>query len=456
MGSVLRVVSLLWTLVPLGAMLAAVFLLLSSRFATDLRQSFRGKGGAGVGWTLLVVVVLGHVGSGALERRDTGASPFTAIPWIGGLISRMGTNGHVDQAMIAVALVAIARAFVDRSQGRGNPLGRATGLLVVWVLLIAGVTALHLDGSPSGALTPLIAVLLSAVAVLLLANELPPALLDRAMLAITASVLLVNVWGLIAGTGWSYTTDWPGGFVSGARFQGSFPQPNVSGMTFACFAVYAACARTWSWPTRIVIGSVGFYLVILTGSRGALGILLAGAIYAIWLKRREVLAVPAVLLLLAIAVVLPSTSAPGSAVINGREVTWAIAERVISLNPLFGQGVFALTTASGDRSATYAHNQFLQTMLETGLIGALLMFVIILRLVRRLAHPGAVLPFGAILVGQVSTFSFENPLRTYELPFAFLLSLFLMSVSALERRDLVDPSVDATSSEFVDVRGGAR
>ena len=437
-----RLVDLFWTLTPLLVLGALSILLLSSAFSSQIRGALRRQqSSTSLTWCLLMALLLGQVLAAAVERRETGASPLLEVSFVGPLLGKVAGNQRLDLMLLMMSVVVITRAAVVRSLRERGHSGPAASLLLGFVVLTTLVTAFNAEGLAAQDWVPFLAVATSGVAILLSAGSLTTWLLDRALVIVAVVILVLSYWVLAVGQAWATTSVWTGGFIEGPRYQGIFPQPNVAGAVFACLAAYATCAGSWSKVGRFLVATSALYLVMLTGSRGAILILIGAGLYAAWLHRQRPLARAALASLLALSALVPFTRISDYQSINGRDVTWRAAEALIVSGPVLGQGIFPRVGATEGRTAVYAHNQVLQTLVETGILGLLILVVAVWLVGRRLASSDTSLPFAAIFFGLVATFPIENPVRMFELPFAFLLSLFLLSVTAVESpRGTVDQS----------------
>lgn len=139
-------------------------------------------------------------------------------------------------------------------------------------------------------------------------------------------------------------------------------------------------------------------------------------------------------------------SAASDDVTNGRLEFWSVALRIFTANPLLGAGLDAYglafpryDTSNGGLRVDYAHNDYLQTLADAGIVGAVIVssFVFLffrqsLRVIRaagagfrRDAAIGAFAGCCGLLVHSI----FDFPLRTWSNSFVFLLLVAVATVA---------------------------
>jgi len=231
--------------------------------------------------------------------------------------------------------------------------------------------------------------------------------------------------------------------------------------------------RAWSVPRLIVLGAfviLGTSGLILSGSRGGLIALAAGLVVLLPLGRLRAL-IPA-----AVAVVVLAALALGLASWLGREQRtlqtgffaesvsdpslatrsdmWGRTWRIIVDHPLTGTGLgtFPWAYATYDREGEWlgtlqAHNDYLQLISDTGLVGLVLLAWLIVALIRRGFLPALRPPEGrapwttialaaaafAMLVHSVLEFNFQIP--AVAALFAVIAGMLLAAAAPGDRRE---------------------
>ncbi|SDT01566.1 hypothetical protein SAMN04488570_3299 [Nocardioides scoriae] len=422
----LSLARLAWSLLPVLAVLAVVGLVLVSAPSRRFFRSFASADGPLTWWIMLGLLLL-QVLVGAVERRPTGASPFLGVPVVGQLLAPV----YGDRLMVLVlagGLLAAAYALFLRAATTPAAL-----LLLAWAGLTVVVTVVVTDSVASSTWLAFAAAAACFVAVALLATGITTRHADVVLLSLGAVLVVGNLYVLHAGSAWAFTDAWSGGFLAGPRFQGTLPQPNVTGQVFACVLVLALWTRRERPLVCWALAAGSAYLVYLSGSRGAVVLLLGVVAMAVFRHAsgawRSVAGTAAV----GLAVALPLSGLARSAVVNGREVTWDDAFALIARSPALGSGVFPVV-GPVDSAGFYAHNQVLQTATETGLLGVLLVCGAMVLLVRSRTGARGTDVWVALVFGVLLTFSFENPVRLFSPEFGLIPCLVAIAAGVAGRR----------------------
>lgn len=373
----------------------------------------------------------------AVTPTATSESPLTTIPVLGKVLSELG---HVHQLhRLLVAVLALSTCVVMAAAAQGLVRVRAWSLLTfVWLVLVGLLTYANDTSVLSETLTDFWFSWLIAMSVLLLITVADTQVLLAMTAIILAGFLLVNLWILLLHPGFGYTTLWPGGFQSGRRFQGTMPQPNVMGLMLA-FSLVVLAVPQWTRLVRWTLVIIAAVLIWKTGSRGAVGMLVLFPLAWLLLRRRpergRVKVVYAWLASLGAVLIISSEAK----LLDGRGTSWGEARQLASRSIWVGSGNF--TDHSGIYAVgLYAHNQLLQTLVETGVLGlGLLIVATVLSFPRsvRSTESQIVMAVGLLLV---ATFAFENPLRVYSL--IFLPTLLLWPILASVASGLAEAEVD--------------
>ncbi|MET3143555.1 UNVERIFIED_ORG: hypothetical protein ABIB13_003292 [Arthrobacter sp. UYEF2] len=226
---------------------------------------------------------------------------------------------------------------------------------------------------------------------------------------------------------------WPGGWREGVdRLQGLFPHPNTLGWVAALAIAFEILGP--KRKDRLLFALLAAVALFLTGSRTASIALAVGLVVSLVISgaarssaaKSLTLTMGPLLILLGIGVIwLEGISAQS---FNGRQATWSAAWDSFLANWISGSGPGAYL--SDERSAVaYAHNQFLQSMSELGLVGILALIAHIVLLVR-LVRSTAMGSLGiAVLTMWLVMFISENLLRFADpgfVPQIFLFQLCLL------------------------------
>jgi len=280
--------------------------------------------------------------------------------------------------------------------------------------------------------------------------------LDQVRLAVTRAVkvmLAVSVTALLVAPGWS-TAPNPGDPVAG--WSATFGHKNALGF----FCLYAAVAlffdasrRRWAWLLATV--------VLLVGSQSSTALALVIAVTGLLLWRNStqaflvthqksayrLLSFTAFVLGVATLVTRPSlaTDAFGRELtLTGRTEIWAPVRRQIRQNLEVGLGWGGVWRPTSPPTlemwrearfeAYYAHNGYLDVMLQLGAVGALLFLLIaggtLWRLARMPAAAGSLWGFFLLIVLALAAITESGPFTSG----IGLLSILVIATSAVQRR----------------------
>jgi O-antigen ligase len=409
-----------------------------------LRQSGEARdslGGSRVASTLLFFVTLSLLLLAAgLERRSSGSSPFLTLPALGRVLQPLADPSKLRLVLVLTAIVSLLLAllfYLRRASHRGFP--PALPGLLLWVLWLGWL--LIATAANPGSLPPAVFANFATCVALLLTSML---LLRQLALApavglawaVTWAVILANYLVWVQAPSWALTTTWTGGFLPGARLQGTFPQPNVAGLLFGVLLLFVlsqhpARAAT-RWTAAIGLGG----LLLATGSRGALVLTVVGVVVLrSHCPRRRVTQIGVGGLMVSAA--LPVLGL--EAYVNGRDSTWRLALDMAQQAPVTGAGAFPVPTRTGVaelEGPLYAHNQLFQSFAEVGLVGVLLLVLAFAAGIRAMSPDRT--GWGASAVaGILATFPLENPIRVFEPAFLplILILLLALAVGAQEHRE---------------------
>jgi O-antigen ligase len=420
-------------LLPLLALVGPASVLVTCRLArtvtAEMRQACNRLGSTALVTTGLVATMLSlQLLAGIVERRVTGDSPFLGLPMIGRPLAMV--SGRLHLLILGVAAIAVIWAVLtairDREFGKGSPPGRLVVVLwIVWVATNATLTCLRAVHPPGTAVVAYAATAMSVGAVLLCVRRVDYDLAIRMVATVAGIGVLLTYIALALSPPWSWTDAWTGGFRVGFRLQGIFPQPNVAGHFFAVTIILICCLTRIRRSVRMLLAAPVLALIFLTGSRGALILLLVGLLgtrLARPMRARYAFLVAGAAVL---SVILPLKymDAQGG-LLAGRPGTWRATLAMAESSPLVGNGSLSQQTESGGY-AIYAHSQLLQTLAECGALGLILLVTTLAATLRHVVRHGSPLEAG-IFVGLISLFPFENPVRLFEPTFAVMLVLWLV------------------------------
>lgn len=387
-------------------------------------------------WSSFVVVFLFDAVAQTSIGTHYGASP--PLPALGS----PRVVHLANYALVGLSVLLVLQAFgthsVRRSHGARICISSFLPFLAAWV--IAAFLGAF-PGAPRNAWTAWLAILALVLATASADDRL------RAVRVLSRGAVALSLVAAVTSHSWAFAPydAWTGGWRVGVpRLQGIFPQPNPLGW-FAAFAVVVELAG-YPIPRRRMLPIAGaLTCVILSGSRTALfGLVVAFVIGLLAHKRLRTTARLAAWAVAGLGVwevlrVLHDALRTGADTLNGRTLTWHIALNVWHANPLVGSGPGAyINHAATGEAVGYAHNQFLHTLAETGLLGAvaltwLTVVVIVFAWRMRRAAPYAALAATTLWIALYGT---ENVLRFTDVSFALPIAVFLLLLSSVDDQAL--------------------
>ncbi len=406
------------------------------RWLNDVRAEAHAVGASRVVATSAFFGLLGLLLlAAALERRIEGPSPLLTLPIAGRVLRLLENPARLRLLILVVGVAALFLVLALVLQVRREPRKRglrAAPLWVGWLFWLCAVTLAGPGAVGREAGLTFVASVIALLACLLLLRAIAPRCAEGLLWVLVLSVISLNYFSWLTSPGWAVTSTWTGGFLTGGRLRGIFPQPNVAGLLFAVLLLFVVSQRHASRALRLGASALLAGLLIATGSRGAVLVMLVGAaLLHVKQPRRRVLQ-------LGVAVVLFSAAVPLldlAAFVNGRDSTWALALNLARQRPLTGGGAFPVTGPDGGLTEAvaplYAHNQLLQSLAETGAVGTLLLLAALsasLWYVPARSAGWATAAAGAV----VATFAFENPVRVFQPAFLLLLAIFLLALATLD------------------------
>jgi hypothetical protein len=316
--------------------------------------------------------------------RSTALAPVVLLlTGIGWATAAQGGSRAVDLALLsALLLAALGASRVGVAELlralRSRP-ALSAGALVVWTAVVGLATA----GPGTAALRLPVLVLLVAVAAVVV---------DR-MSADERVVLLAGVVVIGVVVAVSAVLGWFSALAAGAelpiRAATLLGYPNAAGAVM--LAAGAACVHLWrTGRVPRVWGCAGVGVlsagVLVTGSRLALGVALAGLVVAAWRARSRWGVVAAAAAALPVVGLLAQRFATSQ---NERVYLWGAALREVVSGPVTGRGPAPVLVPGlpDAKPTTHAHNELLQLGLEYGTVGMVLGLVclgtVVALLVRR-------------------------------------------------------------------------
>ncbi len=241
--------------------------------------------------------------------------------------------------------------------------------------------------------------------------------------------------------------------LSAATFEGTRATAlglNPNGFGHAAAVTLLAAApfwrRPWAWATIAVCG----YALVLTASRGAILVVLAGiAIHALAGKRRSTrVAIVGIVLALVVAVPGPLTRAedlsgtdrPIEDASESRDTRFAIARLAISAmadHPIDGLGFrrfpeYAYFSGNFGRPIN-THNEYLRIGAETGVVGLLLFLGVLLPAIRHTPSDREERYLKGMLTGAMVSMALANGLTIIFIAAPLWLAVGVLSVPSSER-----------------------
>jgi O-antigen ligase len=271
--------------------------------------------------------------------------------------------------------------------------------------------------------------------------------------------LVVVVFGsliaLIIAPNWALVGPWDGLFALDGRLAGLTGHPNALG-----FLVVLLIVLTWwgvaSARSAFIIIGVSLIVLLLTVSRTAwIAAIVAGSIWAAFrlfprLTTAARIQTSFFILGFGVAVVINGVAlgliemgdrvSSGAATLTGRTEIWSLSWEMWKKSPVFGYGTNAWSEewreGFGFSWAGQAHNQFFQTLVQSGMFGALVLVVYVVVLVKLAiakaeSSKGASIALVAVLVIRGIT---ETPLRFFVLDQMFFAHLIILLMLVLPER----------------------
>lgn len=310
--------------------------------------------------------------------------------------------------------------------------------LSIWLPYIAAWSIALLLGASRGtfpgAIISALAVL--GVASLSLVNQ-EPAIFRSVALTVARLLVAANAILAIVRPERSFApfAETAGGWWVGApRLQALLPHPNtLAWILVICVIVEFFLGRR----LRFVFIPIAFALLVLTGSRSSTIALVAAAVavaatFVIFRKpqlKKVILSTFALLITGIVVFIISQASTPYA--FNGRQQTWAQAISTIRAYPLWGSGPAAyLHKGENVVSVPYAHNQFLQSQAELGVLGSIALIMVIIG-IWRFVFQIKFNYFGiALASGFCALLLTENILRFAEPEFNLQLIFFQLALFA--------------------------
>lgn len=434
----LPVVTLIVASLQVLAILSGVLLVLTSpaarRSFAAIRNSMGTSGGASLVATLFVMGLLAlQLISAAIEKRLFVSSPFGSLPIVGRLVSVLLRRQRVSFVLIGVAVTTLMWALLARLP-RVRPIAprghrRTFALILGWLVVCVASTWLAGAQLTGDVIAPYAAAVLSLVAVLVSVPLIDRVIALRLLVATLVAATAATYGAMLLSHDWAWTAAWPGGFRSGDRLQGIFPQPNVAGIFYG-LGVLVVLGRHDIRPiARALLASPMVVLVYWSGSRGAVLLLIAGGLAVTWARGSRRRLSGLALACATATIVLPAFNLNArSGALAGRAETWRMAYAIGRQSPFVGAGDFPLRPPFRSSEAIYAHNQLLQTFTEAGVIGTLLLAAAVWAAVR--SQDLRFATSSGALIGLMATFPFESPVRLFAPPFSAPLVIVLVLVGS--------------------------
>jgi O-antigen ligase len=381
--------------------------------------------------------------------------PFVALLWLAGpatLLVQAGSDpdrelsGPQLRLSQALTLIAIVLAVVLFAKARNTPDRTGRRLIVSWVayyvsLVIPVVLSLSITLPRGYWLTPLVVV--AALAYRRIGFE---DLVGRASIALRA-VLVMSLIAWFAFPAIGFNTDGDRAqFFGLERVQGIAGHPNTLGAIAVVALALEVHRRRTAWA--LLAGLLILASQSNTSIIAAFAVLVVGGGSIGRLGRRG--AIAAVALLPVVAIVRPGSLSAlwlsflpeDAGTLTGRTYIWQVVLKTFRDDPLTGYGPALLDIAYRTNqnlpfdAAAQAHNQFIQTLGQAGLVGALAMTVALLMTlaaalkVRRTSR----LPL-ALWVALLLHCLTESPLRPVGVSADVLLLIITLTVTAAALRE---------------------
>lgn len=398
----------------------------------------------------------------------TGPAPLP--PAAGAAVPRRGFDDRVPAAILLLLVIRVVAAMIIppvRDPGwpdlvvGGAALVAASWLLVrvprsrgrTWAAVAAAVFWLVpcVSALIHGQDFPVAAAAMAAVAVVLILGPPDSSLVLRTALAAGAAIVVVCLgYGLIGLLG---ITDTPFHQLPGYEravlgvpaLDGITLHPNTLGALSAFVIIVGlAVARGNLRLGTLLLPAAAAVAALWSQSRIGIGSALVGVLILLlvnrWPGARDRLAGLVVLIPLIPAVaawaVVPARALTG--VVNGRDLAWIPALEAFIRSPVTGYGPEVLSRAYWRTQPNqwweplHAHNQVLQTLAESGLIGAAALVALILTaVVATFARSGTMASLLVALLGFLAFQStVEVPLGLTYFPISYLLPALCLAVFA--------------------------
>ena len=375
-----------------------------------------------------------------LAKGQRGAALLLALALVCFLLGEFKAVKYVGAGLPLLSVVVIGQVGLRDLAYRRLP---------VLVLLFVGWMAMSLlwSADPSGTRRALIDVA-SVVSVALVAGLLLDLDRIRAVATLVYKVLLVGcTLALVVAPGWS-TRPPAGDPVAG--WHALFGHKNGLG-AFLVLTVAALLCEVGR--TRYVWLTLAWILLLGSQSASSVGVSLVLTGVVVWRSSARQLLRPRTRVayrflsamvtvlgmgLLAFAPALVTRGLGRSASLTGRTEIWGAVERQISLHPVIGLGwggVWRQASAPTQQmwrearfQAFYAHNGYLDVLLQLGTVGGLLMLLVLFEVVVRLVHTNRAT---AALWAALTVLALSLQALSESAPFTGALGLLLITTLAV-------------------------
>jgi len=367
----------------------------------------------------------------AMERRVSGPSFLASIPVVGRVATFLVPR--LPLLVFLMSLLLLVCVALLPPIGQPGYINGFSRLWVPWITWSVTSSLLAVNKSSSSQWTDyLVSVSVLFACIMAMQRISAPIRLKVVRFGLQISAAL-SLGALIIDRNWAVTTVWTGGFLGPERLQGVFPQPNTAGAMFAVLLLITLLDRSDHKLFALFEISLAAAPLYLTGSRGAV-LACCGALVAAWAFRSYPRIFKSALLVLSAgAVLVPVTLGASSVWLNGRATTWTVALEIWSNNPIVGGGAWP-ATEGGLPSALYAHNQLLQSLAETGVIGFFLLFGALKHSAQRVLATGTQIA-ASLMVMVIVQLYFENGFRIFTPQFVFPTVILIAAMGAGFRQD---------------------